>query len=123
MLFRSPPLRGPGYHSLAWPLDRVPALVRDGAILPLAAPVQHTGELAAADLVFRVFGRRAHGRYWQDDGSSFAYERGDYNDWHLSFARGRFTAKAAKLGYRGPKRRYFYESNGVRHRIARLGAD
>jgi alpha-glucosidase len=116
------PLRGPGYHSLAWPLDRVPALVRDGAILPLAGPVQHTGELPAADLVFRVFGGRALGRYWQDDGSSPAYERGEYNDWQLSFARGRFVAKAAKLGYRAPKRRYFYESSGVRRQIARFGA-
>jgi alpha-glucosidase len=112
-----PPLRGPGYQAITWPLDHVPALVRDGAILPLAGPVQHTGELAAADIVFRVFGRRARGRYWQDDGATFAHQRGVFNDWQLTFARGRFTAQASHAGFRPARRRYFYEIEGVRRRI------
>jgi alpha-glucosidase len=110
-----PPLSGARFYDFECSLSHTPAFVREGAILPLASSVQHTGELASAPITFRCYGNRASGRYWQDDGSSLGYERGEYNDWTLTFAGGRFSSKCAHRGYSPPNRQYFYEAAGRRH--------
>ena len=46
---------GPGGVTLAAPLDRLPLLVRAGAILPLGPLVQHTGERATDELTLQVY--------------------------------------------------------------------
>jgi alpha-glucosidase len=111
-------LKGRRYWEIEYEMDSVPAFVRQGAILPLAEPVQHTGQLDTAAIVFRCYGARASGRYWQDDGNTLGYERGAYNDWRLTLARGRFVARCAHQGFAAAKRRYFYEVDGQRHPFA-----
>jgi alpha-glucosidase len=111
------PLRGRRYHSIHWGLDRVPAFVRGGSILPVASVVQHTGELEEADITFRCYGSRAHGVFREDDGNTFAYARGEYNEWRLTFRNGRFTATPRHLGRPRQTRRYFVEAEGVRRRV------
>ena len=110
-----PPLRGGRFYDVEYQLSSAPAFVRQGTILPMAGPVQHTGELASAPITFRCFGNQARGRHWQDDGSSLGYERGEYNDWTLTFANSRFTSKCVHQGFEPPTRRYFYEAAGRRH--------
>jgi alpha-glucosidase (family GH31 glycosyl hydrolase) len=99
----------------------VPAWVRDGAILPLADPVVCTRDLRHAPVTFRCFGPRASGRYWQDDGATFACERGVFNDWQLDLRRGKLTAQARHAGYRPPRRQYFAESGRRRWALSGLG--
>jgi alpha-glucosidase len=114
------PLRGPGWHSVAWPFDAVPAFVREGAILPLFARLEHTDQAPGADVTFRCFGRRARGVYWEDDGQSFGYERGEYAEYALSYQQGRFRADCRHPGYRVQGRRYYYEAEGRRRKLGRL---
>jgi alpha-glucosidase len=109
-----PPLLGERHHTIEVGFDAVPAFVREGAILPLAAPVQHSGELPAAELVFRCVGSRATGRYREDDGATLGYARGEESVWDLRFARGELRAVARHLGFPPTARRYFVEHEGQR---------
>ncbi len=107
-----PAVTGGQFHEVEYRVDSTPAFVRSGAILPLAGSVQHTEQLADAPITFRCYGSRARGRYWQDDGSSFGYERGQYNDWSLGFSRGRFSANCTHHGFSATPRHYYYEVAG-----------
>jgi alpha-glucosidase len=111
------PLSGGRFHSVTWALDSVPAFAREGSIVPLADVVQHTGELTQAALTFRCHGALCRGRFWQDDGRSLAYRRGEFNDWELGLGQGRFWIRPRHLGFVAPTRRYFYEAMGKRKPI------
>src|SRR5467141_1767236 len=59
-------------------LDEMPLYVRAGAIIPTQPVVQNTGEKPSGSLELRVYaGEDCHGSLYQDDGHSFAYQRGD----------------------------------------------
>ena len=62
--------------SVRAPLDRIPLFVRDGGIVPLLTQPS----MAARELEVRHYGE-AEGRFalYDDDGTSFAYERGAYS--------------------------------------------
>jgi alpha-glucosidase (family GH31 glycosyl hydrolase) len=68
---------GPGGVTVAAPLDRLPLLVRGGAILPLGPVVQHTGERPLDELTLQIYPEGA-GRFelYEDDGRSNAYRQG-----------------------------------------------
>jgi alpha-glucosidase len=60
-------------------LDVLPVFVREGAIVPMQPLVQSTNEVPNGPLTLRVYpGRDCHGSLYQDDGTSFAYECGDF---------------------------------------------
>ena len=111
------PLVGGRYHEVTFDYAAVPAFVRDGAILPLADPVQHTGELDAVDLTFRCYGRRAAGIYREDDGRSLGYQVGECDEWTLAWSRGRLEAVATQLGFGGASRRYHVSDGSRRWRF------
>lgn len=59
-------------------LDEMPLYVRAGAILPMQPLVQHTGEIPNGPLQLRVFpGDDCSGSLYQDDGHTFAYQKGE----------------------------------------------
>ena len=59
-------------------LDEMPLYVRAGAIIPTQPIVQNTGETPKGPLALRVYpGEDCHGSLYQDDGHSFAYQRGE----------------------------------------------
>ena len=61
------------------PLDTVPVYVRAGAILPHQPLVQNTAQTPQGALQLRVYpGENCHGSLYQDDGSSFAYAKGQF---------------------------------------------
>src|SRR5262249_36219542 len=52
--------------------------VRAGAIVPMQALVEHTGETPAGGLKLRVYpGPDCSGALYQDDGHTYAYQKGD----------------------------------------------
>ncbi|MFZ1941275.1 MAG: TIM-barrel domain-containing protein [Terracidiphilus sp.] len=60
-------------------LDRLPVYVRAGAILPMAPLVESTNEMPHGPLTLRIYtGDPCTGSLYQDDGKSFAFERGDF---------------------------------------------
>jgi alpha-glucosidase len=59
-------------------LDEMPLYVRAGAIVPMQPVVQHTGEIPRGPLQLRVYpGDDCRGTLYQDDGHTFAYQKGE----------------------------------------------
>lgn len=55
-------------------LDRIPVLVRDGAAIPYASAIAHTGLLNTADIEWRLYGSAdLDWTYYEDDGRSQGY--------------------------------------------------
>ncbi|HEY3190537.1 MAG TPA: TIM-barrel domain-containing protein, partial [Solirubrobacteraceae bacterium] len=70
---------GPAGVTLAAPLDRLPLLVRAGAILPLGPVVQHTGERALDEVTLQIYPEGASRfELYEDDGRTNGYLRGRY---------------------------------------------
>ncbi len=59
-------------------LERLPVFVRPGSILPKQPLLQSTQQLPVGPLVLEVYpGADCHGSVYLDDGTSFAYQRGE----------------------------------------------
>jgi alpha-glucosidase len=57
----------------------LPVYVRGGAIIPQQPVVQHTGQKPDGPLNLRVYpGDDCRGSLYLDDGTSFAYQKGEY---------------------------------------------
>ncbi len=70
---------GPRGVTIPAPLDRLPLLVRGGAILPLGPVVQHTGERPLDELMLQIYPEgTSRFELYEDDGRSNAYRRGQY---------------------------------------------
>jgi alpha-glucosidase len=60
-------------------LDELPLYVRAGAIIPMQPIVQSTEEKPSGALEIRVYaGADCHGSLYEDDGHTFAYQRGEF---------------------------------------------
>ena len=103
--------RYPGGSTLEFTasLASVPMYVRAGAILPLGADVQHTGELSAKPLMVRVYpGRDGSFVFYDDAGDGYGYEKGESARIEMLWddAKRVFTLKAQQGGYPGmPEKR------------------
>jgi alpha-glucosidase len=65
-------------------LATLPVFVRPGAMLPMEPLIQSTEEKPVGPLTLRVFpGPDCGGDLYQDDGTSFAYKRGDFLRMHF----------------------------------------
>ena len=82
-----PPAPAPATIRIHPELAALPVFVRPGAIIPIQPLVQSTSQQPEGPLTLRVFsGPQCEGAVYQDDGSSFAYKRGE-------FLRMRFTCE------------------------------
>jgi alpha-glucosidase len=71
------------------PLDTLPLFVRAGSIIPMAEPA-----------TLEVYpGRKTSGHLYEDDGASFAYERGEYSLTHFTWKSGKLRAERLATGY------------------------
>jgi alpha-D-xyloside xylohydrolase len=87
------------------PLDQIPVDVKSGSILPLALPVECVRPETCFDLTVRVYGSNpAALALYEDDGSSYDYEKGMQNKITLSWTpeKGGQAEKSGK--YTGPPR-------------------
>jgi alpha-glucosidase (family GH31 glycosyl hydrolase) len=70
---------GPGGRTLDAPVDRLPLLVRAGAIVPFGPVMQHTGERPLDEVAWRIYPEGvSRFELYEDDGRSQAYRRGVY---------------------------------------------
>lgn len=68
-------------------LEEMPLYVRAGAILPMQPVVQNTGETPGGPLQLRVYpGEDCNGSLYEDDGHTFAYQKGEILRIHYSCA-------------------------------------
>ncbi|HUW30319.1 MAG TPA: TIM-barrel domain-containing protein [Planctomycetota bacterium] len=70
------------------PLQRIPLFVKDNTLLPLASPVNFVAPGTCFDITMHVFGDRPESfTLFEDDMSSFDYEKGKCNRVTLSWSR------------------------------------
>ena len=65
------------------PIDRLPLFVRAGSIIPMGSKVESTEDPQTLTKVEVWPGRNADFTLYQDDGTTYAYEHGDYKVTHL----------------------------------------
>jgi alpha-glucosidase len=106
------PLEGGRLYEMKFALDQVPAFVKDGSIIPMADVMQSTAEYATSTITFVCYGENGRGTYFEDDGESFAYENGVFNEWRLKFDNCKFVAQPIELGLEKSSRQYRVQYNG-----------
>lgn len=78
--FTGEPDEGPCERYIAAPLERLPLYVREGAVVPLAPPMRHSGEKPLDPLILHVFAGQAPCRFatrvYEDDGLTRGYQHG-----------------------------------------------
>lgn len=68
-----------GHHKRPVSLDSLPLYARAGAFVFGQPVIQHVGEMPGRDLILRVFpAEQSRGEYYEDDGISLAYRRGEH---------------------------------------------
>lgn len=83
----APPVPQPPSISVSPELAELPVFVRPGSILPVAPVVQSTEETPQGPLTLRVYvGEPCGGALYQDDGKSYAYQRGVFLRMNFSCA-------------------------------------
>ncbi|HEX2909412.1 MAG TPA: glycoside hydrolase family 31 protein [Chloroflexia bacterium] len=93
-----------GQHLLAHaPLDTLPLYARGGTVLPLAPVMQYSDERPVDLLTLEIYldeQGAAQGRLYEDDGETFAYERGEtcLTTYQVSSAGGQVRVTARREG-------------------------
>src|SRR5436190_15463171 len=68
------------------PYDALPLFVRAGSIIPTGPEQQYTGEKGSGELTLRVYaGKDARFSLYEDDGSTYRYETGEYSSIPISW--------------------------------------
>ncbi|NLT02839.1 MAG: DUF5110 domain-containing protein [Bacteroidales bacterium] len=92
------------------PANRMPVYVKSGSILPVGAVIEHTKQ-AQHNLTLYVYaGQDGHLSLYEDDGTSYGYEKGAYTllDIHWNEATGTLSLDKLKGAYPGaPSERDF----------------
>jgi alpha-D-xyloside xylohydrolase len=75
-------------------LSQLPVFIKEGTILPLANPVGHVGQDTKFEITCFVYGSSpAPTTLFEDDGTSFNYEKGSYNIVTLLWQKNKGTVK------------------------------
>ena len=93
------------------PYERMPLYVREGSIVPIGPAIEWTGDNSQSHITFRVYaGKDADFTLYEDDGTTYAYEKGQYStiEVHWHDASHTFTIDARKGSFPGmsPRRTF-----------------
>jgi alpha-D-xyloside xylohydrolase len=76
---------GGQWLSLKPALGKIPVFIKEGSIIPLAAPIENVKDDTVFDITVKAYGDNPRDTYlFEDDGISFNYEEGLYNWIRLS---------------------------------------
>ncbi len=96
----------------AAPLARMPLYVRAGSIVPVGPDIQHTADKPGAPITLLVFtGADGSFDYYEDDGVSYGYERGEFARVPMRYdaAKGALVIGARSGSYKDmPAKRTFH---------------
>lgn len=67
-------------------LTDIPIFVKEGAILPLAAPVEYVNAATKFEITCYVYGNAGKASLFEDDGITYNFEKGQYNMVELTAA-------------------------------------
>lgn len=81
------------------PIDYCPIFVKEGSIIPMYPPMQYVGEKELDILHLHVFGESAKCIHYQDNGTDFGYQDGQYNRYEFLVQDGKFSYNMLHKGY------------------------
>lgn len=83
------------------PLNKLPLFIKKDTILPWGKEVSHISDEPDETMTFRVFGDDGKYVHYQDNGTDFKYQDGEYNLYKVKVKAGSVKIKLEKHGY-GP---------------------
>lgn len=119
-------LEGGKSHSIQAPLDRLPLFLRVGAVIPIQAVVQYTGEMPSAEITLIVAagikpGTTENATLFQDAGDGYGYRKSEWRDVRITHRQGSLAIERIG-GFRGQKIRYV-EAVGIGSEPREVRAD
>jgi alpha-D-xyloside xylohydrolase len=88
---------GGQYYSITTGVDQIPVFIKEGTILPMAAPVENVSPTTVFDITCYVYGKSANPTaLFEDDGTTFNYEKNTFNTVGLEWKNG--NGKATRKG-------------------------
>jgi len=67
-------------YTIKTELTQLPIFIKEGTILPLATPVEYVGQDTKFEITCFVYGNgQTQATLFEDDGTTFNYEKGNYN--------------------------------------------
>lgn len=80
---------GPRWVRLTGDLNHIPLFAKAGAIVPLSPTIMRTQEFDGSYIILNIFpGADGHFELYEDDGTTEAYQRGEYETTAISLASG-----------------------------------
>jgi alpha-D-xyloside xylohydrolase len=90
-------------YSFTTDLDQIPIFIKEGTILPIAKPVEFVGPNTVFDITCYVYGKiGTPAQLFEDDGTTFNFEKDTYNTVSLSWQNGK--GKVGRAGNYKAKR-------------------
>ena len=84
------------------PIDKLPLFIKKNTILPWGKEVSHISDEPDESMTFRVFGKKGKYVHYQDNGTDFKYQKGEYNLYKVKVNKdGSVKVKLEKHGF-GP---------------------
>ncbi len=84
------------------PIDKLPLFIKKNTILPWGKEVSHISDEPDESMTFRLFGKRGKYVHYQDNGTDFKYQKGEYNLYEVEVNKdGSVKVKLEKHGF-GP---------------------
>jgi alpha-D-xyloside xylohydrolase len=80
-------------YDVSYDLDQIPIFVKENTILPLASPVEYIGDNTKFAVTCYVFGKEGTSALFEDDGTTFNYENGNYSLLSLNYKGGKGRVK------------------------------
>jgi len=84
-------IQGGRWITASAPLEQIPLFLREGAIVPMAPKMQYAGEKPADPLTLHIYPGSSASSYrlYDDDGSSYKYEQGEFSFLPMEFIPGK----------------------------------
>ncbi|GEO69581.1 glycoside hydrolase family 31 protein [Levilactobacillus acidifarinae] len=81
------------------PLDKLPLFVRKNTLLPWGPAVSHIGDQPDTAMTFRLFGDHGTYDHYQDNGTDFKYQTGEWNGYRVAVSHNQVTVTLTHHGY------------------------
>lgn len=100
------------------PIDKLPIYVKKNTILPWGNKVMHVSDEPDKVMTFRLFGEAGSYKHYQDDGQSFKYQQGAYNEYYVAVEEdGRVIVELTNHGYKPTYDKVYVETDAARYQF------
>lgn len=98
------------------PIDKLPLFIKKNTILPWGNKVMHVSDEPEKIMTFRLFGEAGSYKHYQDDGQSFKYQQGEYNEYYVAVQEdGRIIVDLTNHGYKPTYEKIYVETDAGRY--------